>query len=286
MALMIDNIEIKNIENISKLLFYLLIINLIMQLWEIYISNNFFAMNAFLLPRVPGFFGNINSASFFIVCSLFYILYYSKKKSNKVIALIIGLFSIVICSSGTAILVAILLSVIFFMYLFRNSIFKLSSPFFYMLLFFFPFLFYFILINLGDITGRGDDLLTISGGERVNIFLRAFDDWEFISSRFGLATNSSNLYIDNYTQGFEGQTPIVADSFYTSILVNLGLPLSIIILVSFFAAVFFSKINIYEKLSFIILTSFFFTTSIFTEIFPVNILIMLLFALYNSRKII
>ena len=78
----------------------------------------------------------------------------------------------------------------------------------------------------------------------------------------------------------------MADSFYTSILVNLGLPLSIIILVSFFAAVFFSKINIYEKLSFIILTSFFFTTSIFTEIFPVNILIMLLFALYNSRKII
>lgn len=199
-----DNFMIK----IGKLLRMLLVVQAASQIFELFYMPPIQGINSFgLANRCPGIFVNPSAAGAFAsVNYLFLILYkdhISKKKFKMTCVIIV--VSQVIAMSSTGI--AILLGLYFFN---RFQSHKTSI----IVLVFFLLLLPLIWTNLDFLSGRNMGNSESSGEARLEFMNNAINTMEFVSTKFGLATNTAVSMQLPHSK--------IVDSTYVSLLSNVG----------------------------------------------------------------
>jgi len=254
---------------IGKMLFVVLLLNVCCQVYQMFFMPAYRGVNMFgLSGRLSGFFALPSIAGSFAAFILFLIIYFPPYINKKILLFykILAYLSVFLSMSSTG--VGLLFVVVFIPILFK------SKHSFFILLILIPFS-AIVINNLDSLTGRfeGDSETSIS--TRVVIFLKKIADTKIVSDgEFGNATNGA---VGNSRRGEIGSDAFIADSLYTSVLVNYGLlPFIIFLLILFFSGyyIFYRSNDIRLKIFFImvLLSS---VSLITTEIYPVNLLIII-----------
>lgn len=268
---LIGLINKKILKTISKILFYLFILHFTFQIMQLFFTQGWFGINSLGLPaRNPGLFFIPNTAGFFTILVLFFSKFYMKNSKEKKIRYLIPL-SLFLTASGTGLALYIIFMVLYFIK-------KNYLPLVPLLL---VFLAIFLVFTLDTISGR-NGLLEDSFVPRLIMFYNVFVDATYFPDTFGYGTSTGYLIANHYGLNFD---MAVTDSWYATIIVNLGLVNSYIILIlmiGMFIYAVMSKSK--EKLLFFIIYSLFSATTIFTEVYPVNLLFAVLLAHYIQPK--
>jgi hypothetical protein len=135
------------------------------------------------------------------------------------------------------------------------------------------------------LAGRGESYFEQSFMTRLNIFTDLLMNGELISTKFGASTSTAALYA-SMTMG----EPIIipADSIYSSIIGNIGLlGFFLFVLLFLFFVIYAIRVNRVDLYLFIIIFALYGMTTIFLEIFPVNLLfsIYIAYILRNRFKL-
>ena len=248
-------------ETISRILYMLLILQVIIQIIEVLIMPPIYG------NRYPGFFIYPSGAGLFVnVCFVFCYVF----KHNVRMAFILAICSLIIARSATGVAVFAVLCGLILSY--RSNKALLMS------LMIMPVAGYLLIANLGTLTGRGEDSIAESGGTRVEIFENNIDSFSILPDKFGKATNLAVI--------LEIKDAFIADSTYTSMMVNFGI---IGLLIIFAVIVYFLIYAIISKKIDIILFLFVFLLGgisiIIIELFPVNILLPISLAYFIKREV-
>ena len=250
---------------IAKLLFIILIIQVLMQIYQIFTIGNIYGINFMgLAARPPGIFQGPVSAGFFSIMVLFFIYFFLNSRSVKVVTFVLSFISIILATSGTSIIVYMLF--VCFVVLskkYRKVFFQISPLFVVMFL---PIMIF--------VAGRGESYFEQSFMTRVNVFTDLLMNGELISTRFGSSTNTVAMYAAMINEEY---SIIPADSIYSSIIGNIGLlGFFLFVLLFLFLVIYAIRVNRLDLYLFIIIFALFGMTTIFLEVFPVN----LLFSIY------
>ena len=267
MFFLIGHISKKLLIRISKTLFFLFMLNFVMQIWQFFFMSKFFGQSSESENslRNPGMFFMPGPCAFFIVICLFFSYYYEFSSKSKRLVSIIAPISILLTSSGAGI--ATYLCIVFFQYfpkfLLKSSI--LVIPFII------PIFVGLIII----ISGRGD-IFEDSFMPRVNIFFDLFYDIPLISNRFGSGTSSAYLASNFYGEKLDA---ISTESTFATIIANLGvIPFLIFMVFYFIWLVIVYANNNRELWVFTIIFSFFGLTTQFMEAFPQSLIFSVMMA--------
>ena len=127
-----------------------------------------------------------------------------------------------------------------------------------------------------NMNARGEEMMSVSGGTRIDIFLDAFSNAGLFSSKFGQGTNTAVLITGD---------GMIADSTYTAILVNFGISgltffLAILAISFIYAMLHKSK----SLAAFIILMSVFSLTLNISETYPVSLLAVLVISFFIHQS--
>jgi hypothetical protein len=201
------------ISRISKVLPMLLMVNLILQIYQLFYSGSWFGslMGVYSL-RNPGFFLIPSTSAFFTIMSFLYLYFLSD--FNKRLLYLLATTSVLLTFSVSAIFV--LLSIIVYLF-FKNRI-NLAKDATSLVLMILIVLLLPSIIAILPYLGRGEQFLEISGGTRFSIFLESIQGAHIISSNFGYGTNSAVLL----SKVFSNTSSLITDSAYTSLIINLG----------------------------------------------------------------
>ncbi len=239
------------------LLFYL---NFIIQIIQFFMALKWFGLNFWgYTLRNPGFFLLPNTSAFFINITLFNHLFLIKK--INIIKYIIYFISIILTMSGTGIMVFFIQSLLYIV----------SEKRIYL---HFIMIFPIILSSLFFVNYFREEYINISGGTRFKILFNILKNTGFFSNNFGKYTNTYSL--------ISGEM-FIMDSFYAAILGNLGLlggfalflPLVLLFIYSYLKA---KK----EIISLFYILLIFGSTTIITEVYPINLILPFLFSyLFN-----
>jgi hypothetical protein len=258
----IDDLFLKKIGNV---LFKLLWIHLIVQIFQLFFMPTFFGVSYFgLSNRNPGLFAMPSTASFFAILVIYFNFFYSN--SNKKTLLILCALSVILTASGAGIAAMLLFFVFYFV----------PKRYYKVLYFFMPFILILFPILIIFLTGRSE-VFTVSGMIRVILFMNILTNVNLFSTNFGLATNNASLL-------GEQSNIIATDSAISMILANFGLIPFALFLVFYFSwmfVIFYNKNK--ELICFSLIFSIFALTSSLTESFPGNILFAVLIAHYSPR---
>lgn len=247
------------IGRISIYIFYLFIIHLITQIFQMFFAGAWYGTSAFGLNlRNPGLFLIPNTGAFFTIACLYYSLFISDFSARrKTFIIIASVASIFLTLSGTGLVV--LIFVIFF-YTARIQMIK-------WFIFLIPLGMVFLYFFATFLSARDENYVQESGGTRLSIFFDSFMESNLVSTEFGMGTNTAVLL---------GKGEIM-DSTFASLIVNLGyfgFFLGIgLILISFCYAVISKNRELFVFIS--IFTLFGFTTIIF-EVYPANLIMAVL----------
>lgn len=257
------------LKNISRILFPLLIVQIVMQFVELFIMPHIDGDNAFgLAARVPGFFYAPNAAANFVLISFHIIQSFYDNKNIKDITSILVFISLLLMMSSAGTLIFILLIFLRIFY---------DSKYFKLILLIAPSLLVIIFLNLDTLTGRADGSTVESGSTRVSIFQDALKETSIISNNFGEATNTA--------MGLNLEDGFIADSNIVALYHNLGLIGFFYIIFIFFYSLIFNwqKRNI-EVLQFLIMFFLLNIPTILFEVYPTNILSSILIAYYLKKE--
>jgi hypothetical protein len=253
------------LHSFSKYIYYLLLLHLFIQVLQMFFASSWYGTSAFGLNlRNPGLFLIPNTGAFFSVVSLYTSLFISDfNKNKKFFIILISAISVFLTLSGTGLVV--FLCVIFFYFATREMMrwYLLLVPFGIIF-------FYFFAIFLSS---RDANYLEQSGGTRLSIFMENFIESDFVSANFGFGTNTAVML---------GKGEIM-DSTFASVIVNLGyfgffLVVSILLLFISYSIISGSK-TLFVFLTIITLFSF---TTIISEVYPVNLIMGVLFVYFMS----
>lgn len=248
-------------EKVTRVLFCLLIFQVISQIVELGI------MPAIYGNRFPGFFIYPSGAGIFaVICFLFcYVFKYRIR-----IAFLLALVSLIMAKStaGIAIFIALCGTI-------RGC---RNSKVFVMTFFLLPLVIYAMASNLEIITGRSVTDLSVSGGTRMEIFESNMETFSMFPEKFGTATNTAVIL--NLNGAF------IADSTYTSVLVNLGIIglLIMLLIIAFFLIYAITKKEL-DIMLFLIAFTLGGISVIIWELFPINLLFPVSIAYFVKREL-
>jgi hypothetical protein len=274
--------DISLLKDITKLVSVLCILNLLLQIYEMFYMPPIYGLNIWgLSGRLPGFFVHPSAAGTFAAYSFFLFKYYMDGK-KKIIFITISICSIFLSMSSTAFFLLIIIILLPIYMKSRNKI----------ILFFFLLLGLTLTIyNLDLLTGREEGSSLVSGSTRIDILTNVISSGELVSTRFGSATNSAmtikrwrgELDVEDI---FDPDNDVfVADSLYTSVLTNYGY-IFFIFFIYFLAFIFISAYNISltkRRFDFFVFFIIFLLSSIsiiISEIFPLSLLSAVLLSYY------
>jgi hypothetical protein len=244
-------------------LFVAIVLNLIQQVTNLFTFQPFFGVRWGGYPnRVPGFFLMPNSTAFFSCACSAVIINSTLQKSRvlPILALLCSAASAVLAQSGAGIVACFLLGLFTF---FR----KVSTPF--------------VLITmttslfvgfLDTLIGR-DDFLEISGGERLEKLVGALGELLGFGS-FGLYTNAGYM-IKTLRGDLQGRDlAVISDSFYASLVGNLGLPSILVIYCLYKIGKTWFSNNPGRGMAVLLCMIAFSFSTVITEAFPMNLLLI------------
>ncbi|CNK46977.1 Uncharacterised protein [Yersinia enterocolitica] len=259
----IDIVTMLNITNIIK---YVFIFHLAMQIIEFFFSEDYYGVlwGGYAL-RNPGVFLIPSSGAIFSLCAYIFMYYFGR--SNKLFLFSSVLLSVLLTTSVTGLGIFIFISLFQIFRYFRFSPFLSLLAVFIIVIVSSPAIF-----ELIKHFGRGDDLIKISGGTRLNIFMDELKLDNYISNKFGSATNTG--YLVGLAFGLKGTE--IADSTYASMIMNLGY-FALLLYIGFLCYLIYSGIRykndfLFLISVFIILISF---STIWLELYPINLLIII-----------
>ena len=267
---LIGNIDDNSMTEIAKLVSVVFLLSFAIQVLELIKTKPlwgdvFFRTaghNLLGMPRLPGIFMNPNTTGFFICLAMFLGYFYIEKSKLRTLILSLIPISIVLCGSGTAIIVYVATGCVF---LIRKKItmISISSSILIIVI---------TVLTLPFITGRQFEYRNIfnSATGRVKVFSVSAADSELISSRFGRGTNTMHSIAQKFHLK---NTAIKADSTVTAVIINIGLVGFLIFTLAYILwTVRALRSNRLDAIIFtLIYTLFAFTISI-AEAFPMNLL--------------
>ena len=211
-----------------------------------------------LAARTPGIFLVPNSTAFFACSACACILGFGNDKKIHFIAVLLATIICLLAQSGTGIIVSSVLLVLVITGGF-NASFVIICCVCVLIIF----------TNLNAITMR-DDYVAISGGTRVEVFLRILANEFADVDNFGVFTNTSMLNQGAFAVDF------VPDSLWASWFGNLGLlSIPLLFLLGFYVVFHMNRVN-WSRAFPCILTFFGFSmTTIVFEAFPMNLYLSL-----------
>ncbi len=264
---LIGNVKQELLCKIGKILFWLFILHFSIQIIQLFISDPWFGITVFgLSARNPGIFFIPSTAAVFVILVLFFSKFYMSNKLSNNINLLIPV-SILLTASGTGIVAYLVFTTVFHF----NDKYSRIMPLFLLVLA------SFLIIYIDALSGRAG-LLEDSFGQRIEMFEDVFNSATWLPSYFGYGTSTGYLIQNHYGFNFE---MIPTDSWFASVVVNLGMLnfIAIILLVAstlFYLFIFRSK----ERLLFLLMYCLIGMTTVFTESYPVNLLFSVLLGYY------
>lgn len=269
---MYDIVDFELMTKIYRVMRIVFIIHVSLQIYELFYMPHIFGDSIVggLAGRVPGIM-SLSHASALFAC-IFYMLLPKFEKNEKTIKIftLLVVVSLALVMSTTGVIV-------FGTLYFVNRYNKLlnSNKILYMLV---PLLAVLLYGSADTITGRIEGSSESSFGTRLDQFVNLFANSEWVSSKFGMVTNG--LIIMNQ-QGNTNVNAIFGDSFYNSIIVNLGL-IAFFLFVGFVLCVIRYSIshNFGYLLCFMMLFSLCSVSTIVVEIFPANIILSAFIAFF------
>lgn len=271
------------IRKITKILLYLICINIIFQIFEMFYMPPFRGLNILgLSGRLSGFFAYPSVCGIFGAYCTFCFKYYLDDGNLKKFAIILSVLSVFLSMSSTG--VALLL-IIFMLPVFLKSKIKPIIGGILLILFFIGF------SNMDILTGRQEGDSLKSGTTRVEMLSDIVSSSEPISTRFGAATNVGlklaldKGLIDNIFD--TDSLSFSSDSIYTSILTNYGwlffITFAFILL---YILLFAKRTNDYSFLLLIIISICSGISTVIIEVFPMNIIIAVLISYYLKKYLV
>lgn len=278
-ALMIDFVDRALIDKVGKAVLLMYTLHFVTQLVQVVWMPPFFATTLLGLTRAPGFFANAGTAALYTVLSIFWAMHHFPRRMVRSAVLLTAPLSIMLAASGTGVVVAIILYLIF---AFRavdsvgSAVIRsyLRLPVILSLIIAPIIVFAF----LNEITGR-EGYVEMSGGNRLDLFLEALTAPIWLSTRFGSATNTAMLATLSGLADDHGAW--VVDSMATSLILNLGLPLAILFSILPLVSIFSYKSELTARVSCLVIIVAFSAVTNISEIFPANLLCALLLAYYS-----
>lgn len=278
--LFLNSLEEFNFNKILKIIIFLFIINITAQIIQYLFYNDLvhFVWSIFyegkteniisIIIRNPGIFNMPNLSALLGLISLFIVYYYiSINNYLKIFLLILGIISIILTKSGTAMATLIICMFILLLdkfYKYKNKIIICFIPLIVMI--------YFVLEKITYRVG----LFKESFGQRIEWFKIAYDNTEWFSTAFGQA---GNLIWKAYLSNYLNQKLLYADSFLTVILINFGkfiFFLNIIMIIILF--IWLYKNNNFRFMVLITIFLLFSFTMSVVEAYPVNLILSFLIA--------
>ena len=258
------------LQSLTNLLFYVFMIHFCLQIIELFSVTHFHTYSNGLSRRNPGMFLIPNSGALFTLFVLFFHLFYSSIKKRYTI-IFLSFISIFLTQSGMGIITYFAIMLIF---LLSCTFFKLL-PFLAIILF----LLYPAIFGLFVNRYAADDYVGQSFGTRIDIFIDKFLNANLLDNDLGLGTNTAVLILKDSLYKVS-----IMDSMYASLVTNLGTLNFIAILFTLLTLTFIAFVNKKkERLIFYILILLSSATTIIFEVYPVNLLISIMFAYYINQ---
>lgn len=276
MFLLVNVIDKVFLIRLSKVLFVFLVLNTLMQVFQMFYMPAFQGTNVFgLTGRLRGFFA-ISSISGVVTCFVYYIVKYFSDFSNKKIQLtfLIACLSIFLTMSSAG---AGLFLIMIFLPKFLKSKFKGLA-----FVFIIP-IFILMFNNLDTLSGRIKGQSSDSFNTRKEILMEQLKKTSLLPVDFGKATNLAMNFKKNLNVKNDA---FIADMMYTSILVNLGYIFFVIFmcLVIVVMTKVFSVGSIELKVFFIMCLASA-SSQIISEMFPTNYLLTIMGAYFINQKL-
>lgn len=274
MILLYDISNLTLLKKVTKILFAILLLHFTVQILQMVFMPPIWGLNTFgLSGRLPGIFAYPSSSGTF-AAFCFFCFKYDLSGRMKTTGSALAIASVFLSMSSTGV---ILLSILLGMPIYLKSKYKLilSSV---VILFIFVFM-----NNLDLLTGRETGDSALSGTTRIEILQEIIDSMEFISTNFGIATNTAiNLLA---TLGMDSNA-FIADSLYTSFLTNYG----VIFFILFIGSILYVLLHLFmEKNKNIPFILFFIIillsgiSIIIIEFFPINLIIAVYLSYYLKK---
>ena len=265
-----DFVEEKFLKKCYQALFFIFVIHVSMQVVELFIMPHYNGTTYFgLTARVPGIFNRSHASAYF--SCLFYLLLVKFAKSNSlVIGTILVVFSLILASSSTGVIVFLVIFLI-------NKYKKVINVREIIILL--PVIVVLTFLNADEITNRREGSSVSSISTRLRRFDVIFENSTLLSETFGYATNGA--FTLHRTKGVMIKKDYFADSFYNSLFGNLGILLTfayfVLLCILFFYVV---NHNLVYPLLFLLFYSMFSVSNIFTEVYPGNLFFSIMIAFF------
>lgn len=256
------NIQVK----IAKILIFLVLIGLIMQIFQTSSLTNYFGPNQFgFSKRNPGFFTIPSTMAILILLSIWYVYnFLPKSRFNYFFLFVLAPISLYLAGSATGFIVLLLL----FLSILTANIKQKRTIMFISIL-----LLVSLVVSLPLLTNRAD--LFVSLFTRIQLFDHVSFVNLFLGDRFGLATNTAMLMKPSFAMDSD---PFTTDSLILSFVINTGL-LSLMLFI--YILVKDLKYNLMEIQFFLIVIPFCFNSILF-EVYPASLLISVTLAYFMS----
>lgn len=256
------------VEDVSLIVKVLFLLHLSAQLIECFFGSTWYGVGPFGFSlRNPGIFLiPLTGAIFSLVC---FIYLFSFSNFNK-IYYVLTFLSVLLTASGTGLVIFLLCVFILGLQSFFSLALSVVITIFFIVSIV-PFV-----NEMFIYLGRGDDFLEISGGTRMDIFVEQMQQASLFSDQFGVGTNTGVIISNEININ-----AFIADSMYSSLLANLGLlGLVFYIFLMINCFIYFIRLNCVGGVLLLTLTVLASGTVILTEMFPVNIILPIMFHLF------
>ena len=270
-AFLFGHIDRNLLQKMGTIMFYIFIAHFLIQILQFLFSYGYYGLNSFgLSGRNPGIFYVPSTAAVFVLMVLFFSKFYMKKSLEKKISYLIPI-SILLTASGTGVGVYI---IFFTVYYLRGKYIR-----------FMPVILIFIgitlLLVLDYYPGRSG-LVEDSLGARYMHVKEALVHATLLPEYFGYGTATAELINNKFNSGFILPR---TDSFYASLIVNLGLiNFSLIVIGLFILFVRLTGSHDKGKLIFFMICSSIALTTSITESYPMNLILAVHIAYYLNPK--
>jgi hypothetical protein len=267
-----DVVDIELVAHVYKAMKVVFVIHVSLQVYELlYMSPMYGSTFGGFAARVPGLMSLSHAAALF-TC-IFYMLLekFERARWGKKIMTILVFLSIIMVMSSTGVCV---LGLLYLLGRYGNSLNNTKA-----LYVFLPVVVMALYMYADNITGREYGSSQMSLGTRVALGIDMFENAGIVSNKFGCVTNGAIIM---QQEGLLKETDFQwGDSFYNSVIGNLGIMAFLILILCIVKTVLFSIIHNYTYLlRWVLLFAFCSVSTIITEIFPASLIIGVIAAFF------
>lgn len=267
----VDDIFMKKCYQSLTIIF---IVHVFLQILELFFMPPYNGYTYFgLTARVPGITSHPHASAYF-VCSYYLLMIgFEENKKRVVLGSILVVISILLSMSSTGV---IAITLLIMLYRFRKTHWKT-------ILFIAPFMAISLFTFADIITNRSEGSSQRSISDRQSLYSDVLSNSSLISTNFGYATNGAFRLSEK--NGVKIKETMFADSFYTSILGNMGIIFIIIFIIMIIRLyAYLITNNLVYPLLFLIFYSLFAVSEILTEVFPGNLILPIVIAYFLNKN--